>query len=96
MAISACDHLETARQTAPPLSLAYPPCACDEDLAFLGEGLREVGEFYREMRGVLAALLAVADALDLPGELCPVVERDRARGLAAGTRARRQNAARTA
>ncbi|MGH6657535.1 MAG: hypothetical protein ACRDVE_20310, partial [Actinocrinis sp.] len=81
MTRSTCDH----RLTALPPSLAYPPCACDEDLAFLGEGLREVAAFHREMCGVLAALLAVADAPDLPAELRPVVHR--ARALAARARA---------
>ena len=90
MTTSTCN----SRPTAPPPLLEYPPCACDEDLVFLGEGLREVAEFYHEMRGVLADLLAMADTPDLPAELRTLVQR--ARGLAARTRALRESAARAA
>ena len=88
MTTSTCD----SRLAVAPLSPVYPPCTCDEDLVFLGEGLREVAGFYREMRGVLADLLAVADTPDLPAELHPVVQR--ARALAARTRARQESVAR--
>ncbi len=87
MTMNTCDR----RPPAALLSLAYPPCTCDEDLVFLGEGLREVAAFHREMRGVLADLLAVADTPDLPAELRPLLQR--ARALAERTRAWGEGAA---
>ncbi|MBS2966258.1 hypothetical protein KGA66_24650 [Actinocrinis puniceicyclus] len=58
----------------------------DEDIAFLAAGLRQVTDLYREAAEVLAALVALADADDLPPSLRPVVER--ARDLAGPRRAR--------